>query len=71
MNICIFSNYRHIFGKENEGIHSIRFMNVALIDYLLTIVFAFFISYVTSIPVEITTIFSFALGIGSHLLFGV
>ena len=71
MNICIFSKYRHILGKENKGIHSFKFMNVSMVDYLLTIVLAFFISYITQIPVEIATIISFFLGIVSHLLFGV
>ena len=45
MNVCIFSKYRHIFGKENEGIHSYRLLNVSIIDYMLTIVFHFFDIY--------------------------
>ena len=71
MNVCIFSKYRHIFGKENEGIHSYRLLNVSIIDYMLTIVFSFFLTYITTIPAELTTIFSFGLGIACHLLFGV
>ena len=71
MNVCIFSKYRHIFGKERTGPHSIRFMDVALVDYILTIVFAFFLTYITKIPVELTTIFSFGIGIITHLFFGV
>lgn len=71
MNVCIFSKYRHILGQERKGVHSYRFMDVALIDYILTIIFAFILTYITSIPVEVTTIFSFFIGIISHLLFGV
>lgn len=71
MNTCIFSKYRHILGKENEGVHSYKFMDVSMIDYAMTIALAFFITYITKIPVELTTIFSFLLGIISHILFGV
>lgn len=71
MDVCIFSKYRHILGKEKQGVHSYRFMDVALFDYILTIILAFLLTYITSIPVEITTIFSFFIGIVSHLLFGV
>lgn len=37
--------YRHIFGKEKEGIHSYRFMNIAIIDVLLTFIGALVIAY--------------------------
>lgn len=71
MDICIFSKYKHILGKPKEGVHSIRYMDVALVDYILTIIGAFLITYFTAIPVEITTIFLFGLGVIIHLLFGV
>ncbi len=71
MTFCPFSQYSNIFGKPNTGVHSIKFMNVAVFDYTLTIILAFFITYITNIPVELTTIFSFILGIISHILFGV
>lgn len=71
MTSCPFSQYSDIFGKPNTGVHKIRFMNVAVVDYILTIILAFFLTYVTHIPVELTTIFSFIIGIISHILFGV
>lgn len=71
MDVCIFSKYRHILGKERKGIHQYRFMDTAIIDYILTIIFAFALTYITTIPVEITTIASFFIGIVCHLLFGV
>jgi len=43
MNLC---KYRHVFGKENEGVHSIRFFNLAVIDCVFTIIFGVIISYV-------------------------
>jgi hypothetical protein len=71
MTTCPFSKYSNIFGKENTGVHSIRFMNVAIIDYIMTIILAFFISYITRVPAELTTIFCFLAGIICHILFGV
>ncbi len=34
MGLC---QYKHIFGKEGEGVHSIRFLGVAVVDLVLTI----------------------------------
>ena len=67
MNICIFSKYKNIFGKERSGIHSYRFMDTAIIDYISTIILAFIITYLTLIPIEITTIFSFFSEIVLHM----
>lgn len=41
MNPC---QYRHIFGKEGEGVHSFRILNVAIVDLGLTIIGAKVIS---------------------------
>ena len=41
---CPFKEYKNIFGKEGEGAHSIRFFNFAMVDVIMTIVGAFFIS---------------------------
>lgn len=71
MDTRFFSQYKNILGKPKEGVHKYRFMDVALFDYLLTIIGAFIITYLTTIPVEITTIFLFSLGILLHLLFDV
>jgi len=54
MTSCPFSHYSDIFGKPNTGVHSIKFMNVAVFDYTLTIILAFFITYITNIPAELT-----------------
>jgi hypothetical protein len=39
--LCPFSN---VFGKPEEGVHSYRIMNVAVVDTLLTVLVAFIIS---------------------------
>ena len=71
MNIHPFQKYKNIFGEPGKGAHRFRFMDVAIVDYTLTIVLAFFLSFLTGIPAELTTIFSFLLGIICHILFGV
>ena len=71
MDFGIFSEYRDVLGKPKEGVHKYRFMNVALVDYLLTIISAFLIGYLTAIPVEIVTIVLFSSGVILHLLFDV
>ena len=71
MNICIFSKYRDLIGKPNTGIRRYRIMDVPILDYIVTIIGTFIISYLTHIPVEITTVLVFSSAIISHLLFGV
>jgi hypothetical protein len=71
MDLCPLSKWKNIFGKIREGPHSFRFLDIALVDYFLTIVLSFFITYITNIPIVITTIFSFVLGTILHILFGV
>lgn len=68
---CPFSKYKNFFGKPNTGVHSYRFLNTAIVDYLLSIVLAIFITYLTSIPLVLTTISILLLGIILHALFGV
>jgi len=68
---CPFSKYSEIFGKQNEGVHSLRFLDVAAIDYFLSILGAIVISFFTKIPLVLTTIIVLVLGIILHMLFGI
>ena len=69
--MCIFSQYKDIFGKVGSGAHKYRFMNAAIVDYAVTILGAILITYLTDIPLVLTTIGLFILGILLHYLFGV
>ena len=40
----MFCPYRHVFGKEREGVHSYRLFDVAIVDLGLTIIGAWYIS---------------------------
>lgn len=41
MNLCEYSDF---FGQVGKGAHSVRFMNIAIIDLALTILAAWLIS---------------------------
>lgn len=60
-----------MLGKPKEGIHSIRYLNIAIIDVLLTILLAKFIQYYFMKEENIWLILflTFILGIFMHRLF--
>ena len=66
MNLCKYSD---IFGKPNEGVHSYRFFDVAIVDFIITIIVGFLISYFFNLSFIYTLIFLFVLGIFLHRLF--
>ena len=63
--------YKDIFGKVGEGVHKYRFLNTAMVDYYLTILFAMLLTYITDIPLILTTVGLLLLSILFHYLFGV
>lgn len=71
MNICPFSLYKNILGIPGKGVHKYRFLDSAIIDYLLTIIVAGITTYISKIPLVLTTILWLVLGIVFHILFGV
>ena len=71
MNFCIFSKFKNLLGESNKGIHKYKLLDTSIIDYLLTLVLAFLVSYFTKLPLVLSTIFSFIIGIFLHILFGV
>lgn len=62
--------YKHLFGIPGEGPHSYRFMGLALVDLVLTILFAWIISYFTSYSFIESFIYLFVFGEILHYLFG-
>jgi len=61
--------YKDMFGKPNQGVHSFRIFNIAIVDVLLTILAAFIISYFLKTKFLYTLLFMFILGIISHRIF--
>ena len=61
--------YRHIFGKEKEGLHSYRFMDIAIVDVLLTFIGALLIAYWFKVNIILVFIFLIILGTLIHYIF--
>jgi hypothetical protein len=65
------SKYKNIFGKPNTGAHKYRFMNLAILDIIFTIIFAYGMSYFFDYPFIYTLGLLFLLGIILHRIFSV
>jgi hypothetical protein len=65
-NLC---QYKDIFGKLGEGVHSYRIFNVAIIDVVFTIIFAVILAKVFKWDIFRTIIGLFILGIIMHRIF--
>lgn len=61
--------YKDALGIPKQGIHSYRFLGVAIMDVIMTIIGAFIISYAYKISFLKTALFLFALGIILHRIF--
>ncbi len=66
MDLCKYKNY---LGEPNKGIHSYRFMGLAIVDVIMTLVGAYMISFFFNISFIKTSIVLFILGIILHRLF--
>jgi len=71
MNFCPFKTFKNIFGKPKSGVHKFRIFNTAMADYILTLFLSFLTTYLTHIPLTLTTILWFIVSIIAHMLFGV
>lgn len=61
--------YKDLFGKVNEGFHSYKIFNIAIIDVLLTIIFAVIISHYSTIPLLNMMLILFVISMILHRLF--
>jgi hypothetical protein len=74
MQYCPFnplSQFSKIFGIPGKGLHKYRILDVASVDYFLTLIGSFILSYLTKVPLVLATIGLFILSIIVHILFGV
>ena len=69
--MCIFKEYSNFFGEARTGVHSFRILDAPIVDHFFTILLAMFITYFSKIPLELTIIVCYILGILGHYLFGV
>ena len=61
--MCIFAEYKDILGVPREGIHSMRFFDFAVMDFIMTFIGSCIIAYFFKINVL------FILGEYLHILF--
>jgi len=66
MSLC---QYKNILGKVGEGVHSLRFMGLAIVDVLLTILGSYLLSLIFHWDFWITLVLVFILGIILHRIF--
>ena len=66
----MFCQYKDVFGKVGEGVHSYRLFNVAIIDVIFTILAAYLINLLKpSFGFINVLMFLFVLGILLHRIF--
>jgi hypothetical protein len=61
--------YRSVFGDPGKDVHSYRIFDIAYVDVLFTILFAWLLSLVFSTSFAYNLIILFLLGIIMHRLF--
>lgn len=61
--------YRELFGVPGRGIHKYRFMGVAIVDVIQSLIGAFILSWLTKWPFLYCAIGVFAAGILAHRAF--
>lgn len=66
MSLC---KYKDIFGKPYEGAHKYRFMNLAIVDVLLTLLIGYFIYIKTKCNLYLIWFILFFIGVIVHEMF--
>ena len=61
--------YKKILGEPKKGIHSYRIFDIAIMDVIMTIIGAFFLSYWIQQPFWLVLLVLFLLGIFLHHIF--
>jgi hypothetical protein len=61
--------YKDALGRPGEGVHSYRFLGVAVVDVVMTVVVAYVVHRVMGYPFGRTVAVAFLLGVFSHWLF--
>ena len=62
---------KDIFGKPREGAHSYRVLDIAVVDFVGTILIAYVIAYIWKLDFMKTFITLFIVGEVMHLMVGV
>lgn len=68
MSLC---KYKDSLGKPKEGIHSYRFLGIAIADFLLTIVLALVVSGLICLVFKTRFLLTFGISLPSLFLLGI
>lgn len=69
MTLPTLCKYANIFGAPQTGPHSIRFLNLAVVDVVCTIIGAYILAFFMKVPFLYVLLAVFFLGIVLHRLF--
>ena len=61
--------YKNIFGIPGKGVHAWKFMDTAIFDYVGTLFLAVIFARLTGVPLVLSTILMFVLGVVLHVVF--
>lgn len=61
--------YRHVFGKEREGVHSIRVFDIAVVDLGLTVIAAVILARFLKLHVLVVFVVLMIVAVVAHRLF--
>ena len=64
-----FCHYKNSLGEYNKGVHSLRFLNLAVVDVIFTFLFAYIIAYYSDTSFVLNTVLLFGLGVLMHKIF--
>lgn len=75
----LFKKYSNILGEPNSGFHQLRFLDTAILDYIGTILLSILLTIVIGknkknkyhLPLVLSTIITFTIGVFLHYLFDV
>jgi hypothetical protein len=68
---CSLSKYKDLFGAAGTGVHSYRFMGIAAVDTIVTILIAMGITWFFKVPLDLSIIGMLVLSLIIHAVFGV
>ena len=66
MDLC---KYKDIFGQPNKGVHSYRFLNIAIVDLIGTILISLLISRLIEKNIYVVFCILMLIGFILHVLF--
>lgn len=68
---CPFIKFKDDLGVPGTGLHKFKILDTSMFDYWFTIVLSYIWAYVSGMPLVLSTIMWYVIGLILHILFGV